>query len=479
MPIILGANSATAGGFTIENSCCFNKADSPYLEKTQSAGNRKKWSFSLWFRIGDQDGLIHYLLGAKSDASNYTNIEGGDGANLIRFGNLIGGGYDSFKKSNQYIRDPSQWYHMLFVYDSANADASKRQLVYLNGTQVTSWASDTTTTLNQDSFVNDSGSSLMIGNLSGESSWFDGYMAEVVLLDGTAAAPTDFGEFDEDSPTIWKPIDVSGLTFGTNGFYLDFKDSANLGNDANGGTDFTESGIIAADQCQDTPTNVFCTANPLDNYFQQSNFSNGNNTVEITQPGGNHGYCSSTMGVAAGLWYFEAKPTTGTDRAVGFVDIPQPDSSENMGQGGTGSTFCFRHNGQSKQGGSSSAYGSAYSTDDIIGVYLDLTANKAYFAINGTIQNSGTGLAITAAASTTTGFYKPGADSTNGSDTTWQFNFGNGCFNGVAITGTTYKDSNDYGIFKYSPNDGGAASFDSSAKNFLALNSKNLSTDGG
>jgi hypothetical protein len=56
----------------------------------------------------------------------------------------------------------------------------------------------------------------------------------LVLIDGQALDPTSFGEFDEDSG-IWKPIDVSGLTFGTNGFYLDFEDSANLGNDANGG----------------------------------------------------------------------------------------------------------------------------------------------------------------------------------------------------------------------------------------------------
>ena len=98
MAIILPANTLSAGGFSVANSCRFNKANSPYLYKTQSAGNRDKWSFSLWVKIGAKDGILHYVLGAKSDASNYTNIEGGDGANLIRFGNLIGGGYDTFKK---------------------------------------------------------------------------------------------------------------------------------------------------------------------------------------------------------------------------------------------------------------------------------------------------------------------------------------------------------------------------------------------
>ena len=59
-------------------------------------------------------------------------------------------------------------------------------------------------------------------------------MAEICFIDGLALTPTSFGEFDSDTPTIFKPIDVSGLTFGTNGFYLDFKDSSDLGNDAAG-----------------------------------------------------------------------------------------------------------------------------------------------------------------------------------------------------------------------------------------------------
>ena len=109
--IIVPANTLSTGAFEVTNSCRFNKANSPYLYKTQSAGNRDKWSFSLWVKIGAKDGILHYVLGAKSDASNYTNIEVGDASEFLRFGNLIGGGYNSFKKSNQQIRDPSSWYH--------------------------------------------------------------------------------------------------------------------------------------------------------------------------------------------------------------------------------------------------------------------------------------------------------------------------------------------------------------------------------
>ena len=483
MPIILGANSAATGAFTVDNSCCFNKADSPYLEKTQSAGNRKKWSFSVWFKIGQQDGVIHYLLGAFSDGSNYTNIEGGDGSNYIRYGNLVGGGYDSFKRSNQQIRDPSAWYHMLCVYDSANADSSLRQLLYLNGTQVTSFASDTTTTLNQDSAMNDSASSLMIGNLSGESSWFDGLMAEVVLLDGTAASPTDFGEFDEDSPTMWKPKDPSGLAFGTNGFYLDFKDSANLGNDANGGTDFTENGIIAADQCQDSPTNSFCTLNPLDNATSSAfTFANGNSQAFQAAAAWRATY--GTMAPSSGKWYYECIGGNASGHLYPSIASPQyaAQLGVNMEMGTTitqpsyglyGANGSIMYATTSAAGQNSAGYSGTFTESNYIGVYFDLDNNKVYWAIDGTIQNSGTGFGIQADFA-----YMPAASLYSNTAAGTGFNFGNGAFNGVAIGGTTYNDANGYGIFKYSPNDGGAASFDSSAKDFLAVCTKNLAEYG-
>jgi hypothetical protein len=44
--------------------------------------------------------------------------------------------------------------------------------------------------------------------------FFNGYLSEFVMIDGSQNRLLhDFGEFDEDSG-IWKPIDVSGLTFG-------------------------------------------------------------------------------------------------------------------------------------------------------------------------------------------------------------------------------------------------------------------------
>ena len=458
MPLILGAQSATAGGgFEVTNSCRFNKADSPYLEKTQSAGNRDKWSFSVWFKVAQRDGVIHYLLGAKSDASNYTVIEGGDGSDYIRFGNLVGGGYDSFKRSNQILVDNTAWYHMLCVYDSGNADSSLRQLVYLNGTQITSFGSDTTTTLNQDSFVNDSGSSLWIGNLSTELSWFDGLMAEVVLLDGTAASPTDFGEFDPDSPTQWRPIDVSGLAFGTNGFYLDFKDSANLGNDANGGTDFTESGIDASDQSTDSPSNNFATFQPLIEP-NANTYSQGNCVVTASSSVWNSG--CSTVCLNKGKWYAEFKLTTTN---YGTFGVARGESLNLYGEGEMGyiptnglndSIGWYNGGADIKKNGSAIFSGIAtYTAGDIVCIALDLDNGGVYFRKadaaweNSADPTSGASLTGAATIDVTSGntYFIGGTTYTSTSE--FAANFGGSQPWGTLSSAN--QDANGYGNFEY------------------------------
>ena len=86
-------------------------------------------------------------------------------------------------------------------------------------------------------------------------------MSEVALIDGQQLTPSSFGETDDDSG-IWKPKDLSDLTFGSNGFYLKFDDSSSLGADSSGNTNnFTLSNIAAADQATDTPTNNFAVLN--------------------------------------------------------------------------------------------------------------------------------------------------------------------------------------------------------------------------
>ena len=247
MAIIIPANSAAVTAFSVDNSCRFNDDDSAYMHKTPSAGNVDRWTFSAWVKRGSVSTAVA-LIGSSPTANNNFETIGFAAAGDIDWEHYeyTSSSYKGRLKTNRLFRDPSAWYHIVAVWDSANATAGNRMRLYVNGVEETSLQSETQPSSGQDSLIN-SGNPQQVGASGGASQFFDGYMAEVYFIDGTVYGPTDFGEFDEDSPTIWKPIDASGLTFGTNGFYLDFKASDNLGNDANGGTDLTEVNLAAAD----------------------------------------------------------------------------------------------------------------------------------------------------------------------------------------------------------------------------------------
>jgi hypothetical protein len=220
-------------------------------------------------------------------------------------------------------------------------------------------------------------------------------MAEVVYLDGQELTPDgNTGEFDSDSG-IWKPINVSGLTFGTNGFYLDFEDSANLGNDANGGTDLTEVNLAATDQSTDTCTNNFNTWLPTDP--RASNFTLSEGNLDITRTGAfTGGVYAQTIMPSSGKWYAECKiyeqPSSDRGRVgiANFESIPgdmttTPQSSSPSSVNaveisfGQGDNLMFTINGSDTENNS---FYSAFSNADILRFALDLDNGKFYFGVN-------------------------------------------------------------------------------------------------
>jgi hypothetical protein len=223
--------------------------------------------------------------------------------------------------------------------------------------------------------------------------YWDGYLAEIVLVDGTTLAPEDnIGEFDEDSG-IWKPIDVSGLTFGNNGFYLDFEASDNLGNDANGGTDFTETNLAATDQSTDTCTNNFATFNPLN--VLGSNIAYSENNLTITPGTSDYKTCISSIAVDSGKWYAEFKAVSGhngsTDVSVGIVGADNyVASTGSKAMSAYLSSFSYGSGGLVKKYNNSTIRTDAtYTDDDIIGIAVDMDNLKLYWSKNGTYNNSG------------------------------------------------------------------------------------------
>ena len=466
--IILPANTLSTGGYEVANSCRFNDGDSAYMTKTPgSDGNRQTFTISVWLKRGTLGSVQNILGSSDSGFGNglFLQFQADD---TLRFGFQDP---NQFKATNRVFRDCGAWYNIIIAVNVNESSNSDRVKIFVNGTQETSFGTDNTMTDADKGWNNQQAHS--VGRSGAyDSQYFDGYLAEVVSIDGSQLNASSFGEFDEDSPKIWKPIDVSGLTFGTNGFYLDFEDSSNLGNDANGGTDLTENNLAATDQCSDSATNNFCVMNVLDNYIPASTFSEGN--CVITTPSSNYQYNTGTFGLTAGKWYFEMKMTT---NATGdFVGIAGRVCGGALHMAGYyNDTWAYSsYDGKYFNNNTGTSYGNSWATDNtIIGVYIDLDNNKLYFAKNGTVQNSGTGISITDPASVTNGAYHPSVgDNWNGDSGTYHMNFGNPTY----AHSSAQSDKNGYGQFEYDPSSG---TFDGSSKDFFAICSKNLGSDGG
>ena len=478
MATILGANTLSSG-FNVANSVRFNDNDSPSMYKTPgSGGDQRTWTFSTWFKRGNL-GSSQWILDAYDGSNDEFHI-------YVSSGNAIGiyttgGGFGNNLSisTNNLVRDVSAWYHLVVRCDTTQGTASNRLRIYLNGVEAT-YGTYNNFTENGQGQVSESGTKHWIGRRNA-GDYFDGYFAEMVLVDGSSLAPTSFGEFDSDSPKIWKPIDVSGLTFGTNGFYLDFEDSSNLGNDANGGTDFTEANLATTDQTTDTPTNNFATLNPLENYHAGGTFAEGN--TYYTSVSSKHDFAISTMAMPAGKWYAEFKIHQDTDyNIVGITDHGYQGSNQELSEDNY--SYGFANYDASKsivRGNGSTTIDNMplFGNGDIIGVAVDITNSKLYFSKNGTFINSGD----PTSGSTGTGAQSI-QDLSSGSGTSYGqdvYFFGVGLWNTSAAgnysanlgnapvsISSGNSDANGYGNFEYAVPSG-----------YYALCTKNLAEYGG
>jgi len=446
MPLILPGNvgSATAAaGFSVDNSCRFNPADSAFMHKTPNAGNRKKATFSCWFKRS----LItsaQTLFWAGSDNSNYQTFPRFLANDKIVVAEINSGSTTWEIFTNRQFRDVGAWYHIVVALDTTQSTAANRVKIYVNGVQETDVNTDGGYPgANRDTLINTAVPHQIAHDYVAQ--YYGGYVAQACFLEGSQNAPTDFGEFDADSG-IWKPIDVSGLTFGTNGFFCDFEASDNLGNDANGGTDLTESGLAATDQSLDTCTNNFATMNPLDNFYYNGVFSEGN--LKIINGSGREAGATSTIALSSGKWFWEAKPKSNVAPVIGIASTPSAtntSSSAAISVNGFGYLKTGKVETSNGSGGSNVlANYAVYVADDIIGVALDLDSSQAkvYFYKNGTLQ--GSGVNITSASATTNGHYFVGFGVLGGQDT-FEVNFGSPPY----ANSSGNADGNGFGDFEY------------------------------
>ena len=480
MPIIIPANSAASGGFEVSNSLRFDKESSAYLNKTLGTPTlTTKNTISVWFKKTRLGSPSQGLVFANGNAGGI-NLNSTDLLQLYNAGGAL--------RPNRLFRDTSAWYHVVVATDTTLGTADDRLKMYINGVQETSFQARTNPSQNAASNLG-TATSHVIGCNNDPANYFSGYMSECVFIDGTALDPTSFGEFDEDSG-IWKPIDVSGLTFGNNGFYLEFKqsgtgtDSSGMGADTSGNDNhFAVNNLTAIDQTTDTCTNNFATFNPIDMARWQNNTPQAvlaNGALQTGIGSSEKVLLRSTIGVKTGKWYWEAKSDGVSKMLFGVVNLqsgtdanPPADSSNFTGiwyYEGAGTPEFKYYSGASTTSGTV-----AISSGDILNFALDCDNQTFYIGKNGTYMNSGnptSGATGTGAINrkfnyASSLFYINGVtemfascyvSSTSGSGTA-QYNFGNPTF-----TGTDKSDGNNRGSFEYQPPTG-----------YLALCTANLS----
>ena len=424
---------------------------------TTTTSNRKTGTFSAWLKRSELASGNGGIITAYVDSNNYTVIYF-DSSSKLSFLEYQSGSSESFVNTNKVFRDTSAWYHIVISIDATQSTASNRIKFYVNGVQETdldntNYPSDTTLNIFGNS------SPINLGeDTTGSPHYFDGSMAHVHFIDGTAYDASAFGETDATTG-IWKPKTAPSVTYGTNGFFLKFENSGAFGTDSSGnGNNFTVNGTMT--QTIDTPSNVFATLNPLN--VPTSNaptFSNGNlKTVCGTTGGAYMG--AATMGVSSGKYYAEMKVKTVDSVIAGVSANASEDARDNVYPGQQAdSVGILLSNGQKYINDSGSTYGASLRANDILQIALDLDNNNVYFGKNGQWSNGSgswnqsspsSAISITASSNTTDGFYFFSVGDGGGSqagDVEW--NFGNGYFGTTAVASAQNPDDG-IGIFEYS-----------------------------
>ena len=475
--LLAGAGAQSSGGatYTIDQSIRFPRASNTsggYMEKTYSgAGDRTAYTWSCWFKLGQNNNMIagsnlYYQFFGCETGTNDTNRtmilinndSGASGEMQLR----IQGHSTFYLMTTRKVRDPSAWYHLVVVWDTDNAISSERVRMYLNGERQTDFAQENYPSSGTEGGINQAakhliGSGWNIGG-SAVNYLFDGYMAEIVFLDGTATDCNSFGEFN--SSGIWIPKDVSGLTFGTNGFYIDGRDSSDLGDDESGrGNDYTVSGLAAHDQVLDTPTNNFCVLNPISKpaygSYAVRNVTGTNLQVTENGDGAVQSYGFGTFVISSGKWYYEIYTNTLASNnafSFGWIDAENAETATDSGTSwkllgiNQRSDYSIWQHGMNV---STATGGTPFSGNHTLGVLTDFDTNTMTITLDGSAY-------ISKDFDTTSPTYLlsgvphypqqyHGADAAS----LCTFNFGqDSTFNGEISAGGN-SDANGYGNFKY------------------------------
>ncbi len=399
----LAQEAAAASEYQIARSLRFNSADSAYLSRTPSvAGNRKTWTLSVRIKRS--------ALGRQAIFANFNSSAGSGGglefnaSDQLRWTDYAVSSATTELITTQLFRDIGAWYDIVLTYDTTQATTANRIKLFINGTQVSAFATATYPTLNYDGYINIGSQAVAIGRTgSSATQYLNAYLTDIVFVDGTALDASSFGQTNANTG-VWVPKAYTG-SYGTNGFWLKLDDNSGitattLGKDSSGNSNnwtpnnFSVTAGINNDSFTDTPTNYgtdtgaggevrgnYCTWNPLFNFGNQT-LTNGNLDIATGTSGGSIG----TMQVSTGKWYWEINYTTAMtsgSRVAGLVKSTSTPTSLIT------SSIYWQSNGTySLNNGAGVTYGTSAAVNDVIGVALDVDARTVTFYKNGSAMGS-------------------------------------------------------------------------------------------
>lgn len=396
-------------GYLLRNSLRFRASGSTTLSRAPaSAGNRKTWTMSFWFKRGklgataSAHGIMGCYAGVNNDPNNFEfRFTSSDTLNVVL--------WDSGAISNAVFRDPAAWYHIVLVLDTTQAGTSSGSKIklYVNGV-LQSWASDSISSgISQDAdLIWNSTTTQFFGRWQasdGGNYFLDGYMAEVNFIDGQALTPSSFGKTD-NATGQWIPIKYSG-TYGTNGYYLPFTNTTStstLGNDfsGNGNTWTVNNFSLTAGATYDSMTDVPTLTNATTANYATINAVDYNSTY-LTLNDGNLHQTYAGVSAAAASRATMAIPTTGKFYWEVYINATGGGSGERIRVGitrpttaisgnsidGSATSYLQMSNGQKRNNSTDSTYGSGFSAGQYIQVLYDATAGAIYFGQNNNFAN--------------------------------------------------------------------------------------------
>jgi hypothetical protein len=409
MAILNNSNAISSGGYDINNSLRFRQSATAYLSRTPSASNRKTWTWSGWVKRGKLSYNFCVLFEASDGSGNNETIIQFTATNTLQITSYIGA-YQLQLSTTPVFRDPSAWYHIVVAFDTTQATAANRCKVYVNGNQVTAFAVATYPSQNYDGYININ-QPHTVGYERTTSESFDGYMADVYFIDGSAKTPSDFGETDTTTGS-WKPKAYTG-TYGTNGFYLKFSDiattsgsNAGLGKDFSGNANYWTTNNISVtsgttyDAMIDSPT---LTSATVANYAVMNPLGNAVGNAPATLSEANL-TCKNTATSYLGALGTIGLPTSG--KFYWEVQLTQNSGPSNLSTFGiapsnvplTGNQANYANSVQWYLGnnniiqlpttGTVTAVSGGATTSDVFQICYDGSTGKVYLGKNNTFYNS-------------------------------------------------------------------------------------------